>query len=88
MIGLFYIILRDVFVLVFYLVPLPPLPPLPDTPPKTYIDPLIYVDIVDAVQEFANEIDPQSLMLESLIGEGETSIHVKLYVIVIINSFY
>ena len=57
----------------FILVPLPPLPPLPaipDTPQKTYVDPLIYVDVVDAVKEFANEIDPDALSLHDLIGAG------------------
>ena len=50
---------------------LPPLPPLPlNVPEKTYIAPLIYVDVVDAVQEFTNEIDPTSLYLENLIGAG------------------
>lgn len=49
---------------------LPPLPAVPDTPQKTYVDPLIYVDVVDAVKEFANEIDPESLSLHDLIGAG------------------
>ena len=47
-----------------------PLPAIPDTPPKTYVDPLIYVDVLDAVKEFANEIEPESLSLELLIGSG------------------
>lgn len=58
----------------FILVTLPPLPALPDTPQKTYVDPLIYVDVVDAVKEFVNEIDPASLSLESLIGAGINSV--------------
>ena len=53
---------------------LPPLPSLPlNVPEKTYIDPLIYVDVVDAIQEFTNEIDPASLYLENLIGAGVNS---------------
>ena len=52
------------------LVSLPPLPAVPDTPPKTYVDPLIYVDVLDAFQEFTNEIDPKSLSLKHLIGAG------------------
>ena len=47
-----------------------PLPPLPNVPQKTYVNPLIYVDVVDAVQEFTNEIDPALLTLENLIGAG------------------
>ena len=65
---------RDQFIIVnetsCILDTLPPLPPLPDTPLKTYVDPLIYVDVLDAVQEFTNEIDPESLSLEHLIGAG------------------
>ena len=57
----------------FILVTLPPLPAVPDTPQKTYVDPLIYVDVVDAVKEFANEIDSASLSLENLIGSGRNS---------------
>ena len=43
---------------------------VPDTARETYIDPMIYVDVVDAVKAFANEIDPASLSLEHLIGTG------------------
>ena len=60
---------------------LPPLPALPDTPPKTYVDPLIYVDVLDAVQEFTNEIDPVSLSLEHLIGAGIQICFIKLIIL-------
>ena len=49
---------------------LPPLPALPDVPQKTYVDPLIYVDVLDAAKEFTKEIDSASLTLEHLIGAG------------------
>lgn len=47
-----------------------PLPAIPDAPPRMYIHPLIYIDVLDAVGEFTNEIDPESLSLEHLIGAG------------------
>ena len=47
-----------------------PLPAIPNTPPRTYVHPLIYIDVLDAVREFANEIDPESLSLEHLVGAG------------------
>lgn len=63
---------------------LPPLPPLPpDVPEKTYINPLIYVDVVEALQEFTNEIDPASLYLENLIGAG-----VKIHSFIIFSFYF
>ena len=60
---------------------LPPLPALPDTPPKTYVDPLIYVDVLDAVQEFTNEINPVLVSLQHLIGAGIYICFIKLIIL-------
>ena len=60
---------------------LSPLPPLPlHVREKTYIDPLNYVDVVDALQEFTNEIDPASLCLENLIGGGINSLSYHAFI--------
>ncbi|CAF0888020.1 unnamed protein product [Rotaria sordida] len=45
-------------------------PPIPTTA-KTYIDPHTYEDPTKAVKDFARELDPNLIVIESVIGGGE-----------------
>ncbi|CAF3631267.1 unnamed protein product [Rotaria socialis] len=45
-------------------------PPIPTTS-KTYIDPHTYEDPTKAVRDFARELDPNLIVIESVIGGGE-----------------
>ncbi|CAM4851876.1 unnamed protein product, partial [Rotaria magnacalcarata] len=42
-------------------------PPIPTTS-KTYIDPHTYEDPTKAVRDFARELDPNLIVIESVIG--------------------
>ena len=38
---------------------------------KSYVDPTNYSNLEEAVEEFANELDPSFIFLERMIGGGE-----------------
>lgn len=38
---------------------------------KPYVDPTNYSNLEEAVEEFANELDPSFVFLERMIGGGE-----------------
>lgn len=40
---------------------------------KSYVDPTNYSNVEEAVLEFANELDPNLIFLERMIGGGEFS---------------
>ena len=44
---------------------------LPSTGLKPYVDPANYSNAEEAVEEFANELDPSLIFLERLIGGGK-----------------
>ena len=44
---------------------------LPSTGLKPYVDPTNYSNAEEAVEEFANELDPSLIFLERLIGGGK-----------------
>ena len=44
---------------------------LPSDGLKPYVDPTNYSNLEEAVEEFANELDPSYIFLEKLIGGGE-----------------
>ena len=39
--------------------------------PKLYVDPMIYTEINDAVEQFACELDRNKLTMKRLVGGGE-----------------
>jgi hypothetical protein len=44
---------------------------LPNAGMKPYVDPTNYSNAEEAVEEFANELDPRFIFLERLIGGGK-----------------
>lgn len=45
--------------------------PVPFSGIKTYVDPDLYEDPTQAVEEFAKEIDPSYICIERVIGAGK-----------------
>lgn len=52
--------------------------PIPVNRHRTYVDPTTYASVDEAIEEFAKEIEPKSLRLDSEIGAGTNNYRICL----------